>query len=135
MKLEVVPTDLVNIVWSKVEPFLKEAAKHGDDYTVDQIRVFATQGAWLLIVVVNEQNNICGALIVNFFNRPNARVAFIMAIGGKLISTPDTFEQLKAILVSRGATEIEGAARKSVARLWRQSFGFKEKHMIVGVKL
>ena len=135
MKLEPVPIEWVNNVWPKVEPFFIEAAKHGDDYTVDQLKVFVTQGYWLLIAILGEEKDVCGAMLVNFFNRPNARIAFVMAIGGKNISTPDSFEQFKAIVASRGATEIEGAARESVARLWRQNFGFEEKHRIVGVKI
>jgi hypothetical protein len=135
MRVDVVPLEWVNNVWSKVEPFFIEAAKHGDDYSVEQLKVFATRGDWLLLVAVEEENKICGAMLLNFFNRPNARIAFVMAVGGKLISTKETFEQFKAIVASRGATEIEGAARESVARLWRQNFGFVEKHRIVGVKL
>jgi 3-methyladenine DNA glycosylase/8-oxoguanine DNA glycosylase len=61
-------------------------------------------------------------------------VAFISTIGGRLISNPDTFEQLKVFVLSQGATVIEGAARESIARLWTR-YGFAEKHRIVGVKL
>jgi hypothetical protein len=135
MRMDVVPIEWVNNVWPSVEPFFIEAAKHGDDYSVEQLKVFATQGNWLLLVMVEEENKVCGAMLVNFFNRPNARIAFVMAIGGKLISTNELFEQFKNIVAARGATEIEGAARESVARLWRQNFGFVEKHRIVGVKL
>jgi hypothetical protein len=44
-------------------------------------------------------------------------------------------EQLKALVVARGATELEGAVRESVARLFKQNFGFTEKYRIVGIKL
>ena len=135
MRLDVVPMEWVNNVWPNVEPFFVEAAKHGDDYSVEQLKVFATQGSWMLLVMVNDDNEITGGMLINFFNRPNARIAFVIAIGGKLISTQELFEQLKRIVTAHGATEIEGAARESVARLWRQHFGFKEKYRIVGVKL
>ena len=134
MRLDVVPIEWVNNVWPSVEPFFINAAQHSDDYSIEHLKVFATQGSWLLLVMVEEEK-VCGAMLVNFFNRPNARIAFVMAIGGKLISTQEVFEQLKNIVAARGATEIEGAARESVARLWRQNFGFVEKHRIVGVKL
>jgi hypothetical protein len=52
-----------------------------------------------------------------------------------LISTPDTFNDLKAIAASFGATTIEGAVRKSAARLWRKLYNFEEKYTVVGVKL
>jgi hypothetical protein len=135
VRVEAVPLEWVNTVWPKVEPFFVEAVKHGDDYNVEHLKVFAAQGSWLLLVFVAAESDIRGAMLVNFFNRPNARVAFIMAIGGKLVIRKETFEQFKAIVASRGATEIEGAVRGSVARLLRQNLGFKEKHRIVGVKL
>jgi hypothetical protein len=90
-------------------------------------------GNWSLIVAVNEAG-IHGAATVSFSNRPNDRVAFITAIGGKLISNPDTVEQLKQVLSSVGATCIEGAARESIARLWSR-YGFEEKYRIVGVRI
>jgi hypothetical protein len=86
----------------------------------------------LLVAVDGE--TIHGAAAVEFFNRPNDRVAFITAIGGKLVSNEDTFAQLKALMLSMGATTIEGAAREAIARLWSR-YGFEEKYRIVGVKL
>jgi hypothetical protein len=135
MRVETVPLEWVNVVWPKVESFFAEAVKHGDDYSVEHLKVLATQGNWLLLIAVTGESDIHGAMLINFFNRPNTRVAFVMVIGGKFIVNKEMFEQLKAIVVSRGATEIEGTVRGSVARLLRQNLGFKEKHRIVGVKL
>ena len=134
MKLQYVPLEWVNQVWPSVESFIAEAAQFGDDYTVEQIRVYVTQGLWTLCVLTDE-TGIQGAGTINFFNRPNARVAFVTSVSGKFITTPEVFEQLKTLVMSKGATEIEGAARESIARLWRQNFGFEEKYRIVGVKL
>lgn len=137
MRVEIVPLEWVNVVWPKVEPFFAKAAKHSDGYSVENWKVLATQGNWLLLIAVAGESNICGAMLINFFNRPSARVAFVMALGGKLVVSKEMFEQLKAIVISRGATEIEGTVRGSVARLLRQNayLGIKEKHRIVGVKL
>ena len=62
------------------------------------------------------------------------RVAFITAIGGKLVSSPETFEQMSAIFKSNGATKIQGMARESVARLWKR-FGFIDKATLVETKI
>ena len=135
MKVQHVPLEWVNQVWPQVEGFIESALDYSNgDYTVDQARTLVTTGQWTLAVVTNE-GRIEGALTISFFNRPNDRVAFVTAIGGKLISTPDTFNDLKAIAASFGATTIEGAARKSIARLWRKLYNFEEKYTIVGVKL
>ena len=135
MKIQYVAAEWVNYTWGKVEGFIASALVHSDrDYTPEQAKVLVTQGRWALIVAVDDSGVIHGAATVEFFNRPDDRVAFITAIGGKLVSSEDTFEQLRAYARSMGATAIEGAARESIARLW-QRYGFKEKYRIVGVKL
>jgi hypothetical protein len=135
MKIQYVALEWVNYTWDKVERFLADALAHSNgDYTVEQVKVFVTQGRWVLIVAVDDSGDIHGAATVEFFNRPDDRVAFITAIGGKLVSSADTFEQLRTYAKSMGATAIEGAARESIARLWRR-YGFEEKYRIVGVKL
>jgi len=135
MKIQYVALEWVNYTWDKVEGFLADALVHSKgDYTVEQVKVFVTQGRWALIVAVDDSGSIHGAATVEFFNRPDDRVAFITAIGGKLVSSADTFEQLRTYAKSMGATAIEGAARESIARLWRR-YGFEEKYRIVGVKL
>lgn len=135
MKIQYVALEWVNYTWDKVEGFIANALAHSNgDYTVEQAKVFVTQGKWALIVAVDDFGDIHGAATVEFFNRPDDRVAFITTIGGRLVSNADTFEQLKTYARSMGATAIEGAARESIARLW-QRYGFKEKYRIVGVKL
>lgn len=135
MKIQHVPLEFVNMVWGRVEKFIVAAMEHAKgDYTAEHVKTYVTQGTWNLLVAVDDENEIHGAAAVGFYNRPNDRVAFIYAIGGRLISNSDTFEQLKAYATSMGATVIEGAARESVARLWGK-YGFGEKHRIVGVRI
>jgi hypothetical protein len=134
MQIQRVDISHVHQVWPLVEHFSDEALKHSkDDYTLENAKTLVAMGNWSLIVAVNE-TGIHGAATVSFSNRPNDRVAFITAIGGKLISNPDTVEQLKQVLSSVGATCIEGAARESIARLWSR-YGFEEKYRIVGVRI
>lgn len=134
MKIELVDTNHVQRVWPMVETFFVSALEHSKgDYTAQDARTLLALGQWHLIVAVDD-SGVHGAAAVTFNNRPADRVAFITAIGGKLISNKDTFAQLKQVLANVGATCIEGAARESVARLWSR-YGFEEKYRIVGVKL
>lgn len=133
MKIQHVTLDWVHRTWPAAEPFLANALEHSSDYTLDQVKTFVATGQWILVVAV-EAGEIQGAAAINLFNRPNARVAFITALGGKGILTPESFEQLKALLTLFGATAIEGAVRESVARLWNRC-GATEKYRIVGVTL
>jgi len=130
-----VPQQFVAQTWPLVEEHISSANKYGgDDYTLDQIKMYATQGQWVLLVATDEEKKIHGAATVSFLNYPNDRVAFVTSIGGKLISNDDTFEQLKVLLRGMGATKIQGAARESIARLWKR-YGFAERYVVVEVKI
>jgi len=102
------------------------------DYTVEHIQSFLTSGAWLLIVATDEENNIHGCASVSFINYPLHRVAFVTAIGGKLISSQDTFDQLKTLLKLRGATKIQGYGRDAIVRLWKR-YNFEPRNTLVEV--
>jgi hypothetical protein len=134
-----VDTSHVQQVWPMVKPFLEEAmVKGGDfpewakDYTVDHIQSFLTNGAWLLVVAVDEEGAVHGATTVSFINYPIHRVAFVTAIGGKLISSQETFEQFKALLKMRGATKIQGYGRDAIVRLWKR-YNFEPRNTLVEV--
>ena len=93
-----------------------------------------TLGQWMLLVAVDENEVMHGAATVSFINYPNDRVAYVTAIGGKLVSSPDTFKQMSDIFKANGATKIQGVAKEAIARLW-QRFGFEEKAILVEYKL
>jgi hypothetical protein len=141
LKVQPVGIDYVAQTWPYVEQFLKDGLIKGDpvpewsdNYDLSHVQGFLTSGAWILIVAVDDSNKIHGCCTVSFANYPKNRVAFITLIGGKLISSKDTFEQLSNILRLAGATKIQGMARPAIARLWRQ-FGFEERTTLVEVKL
>ena len=129
LTLKQVRFDDIKQWWDKVENYIASALKYSDDYTVEQIKEYVIGGA-LELIIITDNDEIKGAIIVSFINYPNHRIAFIIAIGGKLISNPDTFKQLCEIAKAHGATKIQGAVRDSVARLWKR-FGFFEKYSIV----
>lgn len=136
MKLVHIPTHFIAQIWEKVCPFISNALEYAqDDYTIDQVKVYLSTGQWILIVASNEINEVVGASTITFQNYPNDRVAFVTTVGGRFISDTDTFNQFKEILKGFGATKIQGAARKAIARLWRTKLGFKERHIIVEAKI
>jgi hypothetical protein len=121
--------------WEEVAKYLNPALELSgvEEFTLDQMKVYILNGSWTLFVVV-EEGKLCGAVVVAFSNYPNHRVAFVTAIGGKFISSKETFEKFKIALKNMGATKIQGGARESVARLWNR-LGFKNKQILVEYKL
>ena len=133
MKIQHVDTAYIHQTWPLVQDYIKWALDYQTDYTLEHVKTFLSNGSWMLIVAADD-SGIRGAAVVNFTNRPNDRVAFIVAMGGKLISSKETFADFSALLKAFGATYIEGAARESIARLWMR-YGLEEKYRIVGVKI
>ena len=135
MQIQHVPIQYVHAAWPKVERFITSALEYSKgEYTPEQAKVFLANGQWALFVAVDDNQEIQGAACVKFNNLPNDRVAFVVAIGGKLISNQDTWGQFTSILKANGATYVEGAAREVIARLWTR-YGFEEKYRIVGVRI
>jgi len=135
-KVQPVPTQLGKQIWSKVEPFIKSAEEKfgGSEYTTEQLKVYLVTGQMMLLVATDDNSEIHGAATVSFINYPNDRVAFVTSIGGKLVTSPETFAQMSEVFKANGATKIQGAAKEAVARLWKR-FGFEEKAILVEVKL
>jgi len=138
MSLTVQPVNVAHFhqTWPLVEKFLSDALKWGDDdYTIEQAKVNIANGVWMLVVAVDAENKIHGASIINIYNMPNDRIAFVVAVGGKLISSQEVYAQFCQLLKAHGATKIQGAARESVAKLWAKKYNFKERYRIVEAKI
>lgn len=135
MIVQHVPVEFVAQTWPFVESHIAAAEKFGgDDYSVDQIKVYLAKNLWTLLVAVDDNNQIQGAATVSFSNYPNDRVAFITTMGGNLITSDDMMEKLKVVLKGFGATKIQGAVRPVMAR-FAKKFGFVERYAIVEVKI
>lgn len=131
MKVEYVPTTFVHQVWPDVCKFLDSALEEAnalDEITTDQLRADLAQNRAALYKVT-DSNKTVGAIAVTFQNQRCARVAFVIAIGGRWIAKKEAFEQFVLLLKQAGATKIAGAGRDSIVRLWRR-FGLQKKHTI-----
>lgn len=134
MKIQHVDVNYVNQLWPQVEQFIDAALAYQDDYSLEHAKVFVTNGTWMLIVAIDDDGVIHGAATIQFYNRPSDRVAFVVTMGGRLITSHETYAQFTTLLKAFGATYIEGASRASAARLWER-FGLKEKYRVAGAKL
>jgi hypothetical protein len=120
-------------IWNDVKPYIEKALKHTNDYNADQVKVFLTNGSWLLFVVV-EDNVLHGVVTIFIENGVNHRTALITTISGKGIINSDATGQLMNILKSFGLTRVQGYARDSLVRLY-QRFGLEKKANLVEFKL
>jgi hypothetical protein len=119
-------------LWPKVKEMLANALEHsGGEYTVDQLQFMLVRGEQTLLVIVDENENVIGAISVAFQHHPAQRIAFVTAVGGRFITSPELWDQFEHWCRENGATHIRGAAYAEVARLWRQKFGVEQRYIIV----
>lgn len=135
MKIEQVPLQYVHVVWPQVEHHLAEAfGKYGHgEVTIEQAKLYASSGEWSLYVFT-EGKEVHGAMLIQFFNRPNHRVSYVQCVGGREVVTEDTFAQLCALSKAQGATIVECGARPSMVRMLKRR-GMAEKYTILGIDL
>jgi hypothetical protein len=131
MKIQPVPQHFIAQTWSAVEPFIAKAMKFsGGDYSLDQIKMYLSQGTWLLLVAVDDDNSIHGAMTISFINYPNDRVAYVTTTGGKGICTADALNQMKSIVSSMGATKVQAGGRPAIVRMLSR-LGFNQRYTVV----
>ena len=141
MSLVVHPVDTSHAqqIWPMVEGYIQEALDKGGDfpewangYNLSHVQGYVTSGQWLLLVAVDEENAIHGAMTVSFINYPLHRVAFVTTTGGKFIANPELLEQLKSLVKHRGATKIQAFCRESMVRLLARA-NFEPRNTLVEV--
>lgn len=130
--VKVVAPNFIFDVWKDVESFLNASINvSGGDFTLDQLKFSLGRGEQTLLVSVNEQNVINGAMTVEFTNRPNDRVMFITALGGSGIVNDETFSQVETWAKSQGATKASAWAQEGQARLYKIKANFNTVRMVV----
>jgi len=132
--IQVVPEHFIHQVWDKVDKFIARGLQRsGGEYTAEQLKVYLTQGHNTLILILNDEDEIKGALTIQWANYPNDRIAYITSIGGATYE--EAWDMFLDWLRTQGCTAIRGAAFESVARLWKKKYGFESRYIMVERRL
>lgn len=127
----VAPNNVYN-VWADIENYLNASINvSNNDMTLDQLKLLLVRGEQTLLVSVNENNKINGAMTVEFINHPNARTMFITALGGLGIVNDETFSQVETWARMQGATKAAAWAQEAQARLYKIKANFDTVRMVV----
>ena len=130
-----VPQQYAAQTWPLVEKFIAATEKFGgDDYTLEQIKMYVTLGHWTLLVATDEDRQVNGAMTISFQSYPNDRVAFVTSAGGAGIVNEPVLDQLKTVLRGMGATKIQAGGRPAMVRLL-ESQGFTRRYTVVETKI
>jgi hypothetical protein len=128
-----IPTELTYQFMPLVKDHI-EAGLADSDLNYEQAKVFLTNGSWLLLIALDEQENLLGAYTIAFANNPSDRVATIVSAGGRGLASQSAFDQICEIVKSYGATKIQALAKESAARLYRR-VGLNERASLMEKKL
>jgi hypothetical protein len=130
--VQIVPPNNVYSVWEDVKEYLNASINiSGGDFTLDQLKFSLIRNEQTLLVSVNKENKINGAMTVEFLNRPNDRVMFISALGGNGIVNEETFSQVETWAKMQGATKASALAQEAQARLYKIKANFNTVRLVV----
>ena len=130
--VQIVPPNNIYSVWEDVKEYLNASINvSGGDFTLDQLKFSLVRNEQTLLVSVNDENKINGAMTIEFINRPNDRVMFISALGGHGIVNEETFSQVETWAKMQGATKASALAQEAQARLYKIKANFNTVRMVV----
>jgi hypothetical protein len=130
--VQIVAPNNVYHVWEDIKEYLNASINvSGGDFTLDQLKLLLVRGEQTLLVSVNENNKINGAMTVEFINNANARTMFITALGGNGIVNDETFSQVEVWAKMQGATKASAWAQEAQARLYKIKANFNTVRMVV----
>ena len=118
--------------WDKVEAYLKASISVSThDCTIEQLKMLLVRGEQTLLISVNENSKLNGAMTVEFINYPNNRVMHITALGGHGIVNDETFSQVESWAKMQGATKASAWAQEAQARLYKIKSNFNTVRYVV----
>ena len=130
--VQIVAPNNVYHVWEDIKEYLNASINvSGGDFTLDQLKLLLVRGEQSLLISVNKNNKINGAMAVEFINSPNARTMFITALGGSGIVNDETFSQVETWAKMQGATKASAWAQEAQARLYKLKANFNTVRMVV----
>lgn len=131
--IDVIPREFIAQIWPKVAGFIGDAMAHAKgECSAEQLKVLLVRGEHQLMIYLDD-DEIVGAVELEWQNAPNDRIMFINAIGGK--TSPEHTALMFDWAKLNGATTVRGCARESVARLWRMKYGFESIYITVEKRL
>lgn len=127
--------DEIRSNWTILEPLFNRALELSkcDDYNIDDLYQYLIRNQWRCYVA-EESGTIKGAATVSMVKYPHDVLAYVCAIGGRMLANKETSSEFFNLLRQHGASRVQGAARPSIARLWRR-IGLEEKYSIVEARL
>ena len=103
--------------WAEIHKHIEHALDFSPDITIEDVKAAVAKGAYQ-VVAVERNNTLAGAVVFKMQEVRGAKIAWVLAIGGRWICHSTSIAQFKEFLRGLGVNKLQGIARPSVARLW-----------------
>ena len=136
-RLDTLPKELLDQWWPQVENLLAKGllACEGE-LDISQLRLLIVQGQVQVVLFLDEEDLLVGALGFEIVAYPNYRVANIVSFGGEgLLAGEGELEQFKTGLRRWGVSKIQGWCRPAQARLFQKQFGATTPYQMIRIEL
>ena len=135
MTLQYVPTTQLPQAWPIAAPLLQKAIDIDPAaMTIEQVEYAIRTGKSHLLVWVEPDEGITGAVTVDFIDYPRERVAHVNLMGGKGIVREHVFEDAKKWMRSMGATKAQCWCKDNLVRMY-EKMGMENTHHVMRIKL
>jgi len=130
--VQIVASNNIYSVWEDIKEYLNASINVSNgDCTIEQLKMLLVRGEQTLLVSINENSKINGAMTVEFINYPNNRVMHITALGVQGIVNDETFSQVESWAKLQGATKASAWAQEAQARLYKLKANFNTVRYVV----
>ena len=130
--VQIVAPNNIYSVWEDIKEYLNASINVSThDCTIEQLKMLLVRGEQTLLVSVNDNSKINGAMTVEFINYPNNRVMHITALGGNGLVNDETFSQVESWARMQGATKASAWAQEAQARLYKIKSNFNTVRYVV----
>jgi hypothetical protein len=135
-KIEHIKADKLDALWPQCSGFIQAGLALGEgEIDLSQVRQLIVLGNAELIAGYSHDNAVLGAMVIQFINFANFRVANVLSIGGSsIVASSVHWAQIKTWLKQSGASKVQGFCKPAQARLWRR-IGFTQRYAVVRAEL
>jgi hypothetical protein len=135
MTLHYVAPNQLPQAWPAAAPLLQKAIDlDPSEITIEQAEYAVRTGKSYLLVWLEPNQGITGAVTVDFIDYPRERVAHINLMGGKGIVKHDVLEEVKQWMRSMGATKAQCWAKGTLVKMY-EKMGMENTHQVMRIKL
>lgn len=132
--LKIVHFNYINVIWDKVKDKIQKAIDvSNNEYSLDQVKLLLIQGQQTLLIFTNN-NNIDLVGTIQWSDVGNDRICYVAYCSG--IIGPDHFKEFVEFVKENGGTSIQcGTNKKSIIRLYKSKYKFKDKCTVMEHKI